>query len=276
MKNYLPKILPISSKITLIILCFWLLPPHSLWAGTNLNGHGTEADTEKHLLSNVSSRFDDSYGINTNKAIIEISGKVVDENGQPIPGATVIVEGTNQGTVSDIDGNFTIDADQGAVILISFIGYQPQRVTVENQTQVSVILREDQSSLEEVVVVGYGTQRKSDLTGAISSVTSKDLQETPAGNFLEQSQGRLAGVDIVRANGSPGSPVQIRVRGNRSINASNEPLYVIDGIPTTANINDFNPNDIESMEVLKDASAVAIYGSRGANGVVLILSLIHI
>lgn len=108
------------------------------------------------------------------------------------------------------------------------------------------------------------------MTGAISSVTSKDLQETPAGNFLEQSQGRLAGVDIVRANGSPGAPVQIRIRGNRSINASNEPLYVIDGIPTTANINDFNPNDIESMEVLKDASSVAIYGSRGANGVVLI------
>lgn len=201
---------------------------------------------------------------------VTVSGIVTDENGQPIPGATVIVEGTNQGTVTDIDGNFSIDADEGAVILISFIGYESQRMTIGNQTQINVVLMEDQSSLEEVVVVGYGTQRKSDLTGAISSVTSKDLQETPAGNFLEQSQGRLAGVDIVRANGSPGSPVQIRVRGNRSINASNEPLYVIDGIPTTANINDFNPNDIESMEVLKDASAVAIYGSRGANGVVLI------
>lgn len=201
---------------------------------------------------------------------ITISGRVTDENGEPIPGVTIVIAGTTTGTVTDIDGNFSIDADEGASILISFIGYESQRITIGNQTQVNVVLMEDQSSLEEVVVVGYGTQRKSDLTGAISSVTSKDLQETPAGNFLEQSQGRLAGVDIVRANGSPGSPVQIRVRGNRSINASNEPLYVIDGIPTTANINDFNPNDIESMEVLKDASAVAIYGSRGANGVVLI------
>ena len=200
----------------------------------------------------------------------EIRGTVMDDNGQPIPGATVVVEGTNQGTVTDIDGHFSIDADEGEVILISFIGYQSQRITVANQTNLDVVLEEDQSDLEEVVVVGYGTQRKSDLTGAISSVSSEDLQETPAGNFLEQSQGRLAGVDIVRANGSPGSPVQIRIRGNRSINASNNPLYVIDGIPTSANISDFNPNDIESMEVLKDASAVAIYGSRGANGVVLI------
>lgn len=201
---------------------------------------------------------------------IDVSGTVVDENGLPVPGATVIVEGTNIGTVTDIEGGFTIKADEGDVLQISFIGYQSQRITVGNQSIISIILVEDRSSLDEVVVVGYGTQRKSDLTGAISSVTSRDLQETPAGNFLEQSQGRLAGVDIVRANGSPGSPVQIRIRGNRSINASNEPLYVIDGIPTTANINDFNPNDIESMEVLKDASAVAIYGSRGANGVVLI------
>lgn len=201
---------------------------------------------------------------------IDISGKVTDERGEPIPGATVVVEGTNIGTVTDIDGEFSLDVDPGAVLRISFIGYTAQRVTVGNQSTVNVVLTEDQSSLEEVIVVGYGSQRKSDLTGAISSISSKDLQETPAGNFLEQAQGRMAGVDIVRANGSPGAPVQIRVRGNRSINASNEPLYVIDGIPTTANINDFNPNDIESMEVLKDASAVAIYGSRGANGVVLI------
>jgi len=199
-----------------------------------------------------------------------ISGTVVDQDNTPIPGATVIVVGTNTGTVTDIDGKFTVDASPGQVIRISFIGFESAEVTIGNQTQLNISLIEDTSSLEEVVVVGYGTQRKSDLTGAISSVTSEDLKETPAGNFLEQSQGRLAGVDIVRSNGSPGSPVQIRIRGNRSINASNEPLYVIDGIPTNANINDFNPNDIESMEVLKDASSVAIYGSRGANGVVLI------
>ncbi|WP_162418600.1 SusC/RagA family TonB-linked outer membrane protein [Cyclobacterium roseum] len=220
------------------------------------------------VLNNLTDYLSNNGGLEEDW--IEISGTVADETGQPIPGATVIVEGTNQGTVTDIDGNFTINADEGEVILISFIGYQSQRITVANQTNLDIVLEEDQSDLEEVVVVGYGTQRKSDLTGAISSVSSEDLKETPAGNFLEQSQGRLAGVDIVRANGSPGSPVQIRIRGNRSINASNNPLYVIDGIPTSANISDFNPNDIESMEVLKDASAVAIYGSRGANGVVLI------
>ncbi len=121
-----------------------------------------------------------------------------------------------------------------------------------------------------MIVVGYGTQKKRDLTGAISSINSRDIAETPSSNFLQNAQGRLAGVDIVRTNGNPGSAPTIRIRGNRSINASNNPLYVIDGIPTDVSINDFNPNDIESMEVLKDASAVAIYGSRGANGVILI------
>lgn len=209
--------------------------------------------------------------INPENALpVPINGTVVDQNNSPIPGATVIVVGTNSGTVTDIDGKFNIAATAGQVIRVSFIGFQSAEITVGNQSVLNISLQEDTSSLEEVVVVGYGTQRKSDLTGAISSISSKDLKETPAGNFLEQSQGRLAGVDIVRANGSPGSPVQIRIRGNRSINASNEPLYVIDGIPTNANVNDFNPNDIESMEVLKDASSVAIYGSRGANGVVLI------
>lgn len=201
---------------------------------------------------------------------IDITGTVSDQNGEPIPGATVIVEGSSVGTVTDMDGNFTLAVEVGSVIRISFIGYETQRVTVSNQSQLTITLKEDQSSLEEVVVIGYGTQRKSDITGAISSISSKDLAEIPASNVMEQAQGRLAGVDIVKSNGSPGAPMQIRIRGNRSITANNDPLFVIDGIPTSANINDFNPNDIESMEVLKDASAVAIYGSRGANGVILI------
>lgn len=202
--------------------------------------------------------------------IAEITGTINDGSGMPLPGVTILVEGTTRGAVSDLEGKYSISVQEGEILVFSFIGFTSQRVTVSSQSVIDVELLEDDKSLEEVVVVGYGTQRKSDLTGAISSVSSEELQETPASNFLEQSQGRLAGVDIVRTNGSPGSPVQIRIRGNRSINASNSPLYVIDGIPTTANINDFNPNDIESMEVLKDASAVAIYGSRGANGVVLI------
>jgi TonB-linked SusC/RagA family outer membrane protein len=160
--------------------------------------------------------------------------------------------------------------DGGGILVFSFIGAISKEVPFSGPGPINVTLQEDRKALEEVIVVGYGTQRKSDITGAISSISSKDLAETPAANVMEQAQGRLAGVDIVRSNGSPGSPMQIRIRGNRSINASNDPLYVIDGIPTSANINDFNPNDIESMEVLKDASAVAIYGSRGANGVILI------
>lgn len=203
-------------------------------------------------------------------AAVQISGTVADAKGEPLPGVTVLVQGSAIGTTTDLDGRFSLDVPEVAVLLFSFIGYQSQSIAVVGRNVINVVLLEDTAALDEIVVVGYGTQRKSDLTGAISSVSSQDLQQTPASNFLEQSQGRLAGVDIVRANGSPGAPVQIRIRGNRSINASNEPLYVIDGIPTTANINDFNPHDIESMEVLKDASAVAIYGSRGANGVVLI------
>ncbi len=202
---------------------------------------------------------------------IEVQGVVTGEDGEALPGVSILVRGTSKGTSTDENGRYRIAIPGPDTRLVfSFVGYLSQEIVVGNRTRLDITLATDNKALEEIVVVGYGTQKKSDLTGAISSVTNKDLQETPAGNFLEQSQGRLAGVDIVRANGSPGSPVQIRIRGNRSINASNEPLYVIDGIPTNASINDFNPNDIESMEVLKDASAVAIYGSRGANGVVLI------
>jgi len=204
------------------------------------------------------------------KTDINVRGVVKDVSGQPLPGATVLVKGTTIGTVTELDGSYKLTAPEGAVLIFSFVGYTAYEINVGNQSTIDVTLKEDETLLDEVVVVGYGTQRKSDITGAISSVSSKDLAEIPASNVMEQAQGRLSGVDIVRSNGSPGAPMQIRIRGNRSINANNDPLFVIDGIPTSANINDFNPNDIESMEVLKDASAVAIYGSRGANGVILI------
>lgn len=201
-----------------------------------------------------------------------ISGKVTDgESGDPLPGVNVLAKGTTTGTVTDVEGNYRLTVNDNINTLVySSIGYQTEEVEINGRSVIDLTLMPDIQSLSEVVVVGYGTQKKSDLTGAISSISSESLSETPASNVLEQSQGRLAGVDIVKSNGSPGSNVRIRVRGNRSINASNAPLYVIDGIPTTAGINNFNPNDIASMEVLKDASAVAIYGSRGANGVVLI------
>jgi TonB-linked SusC/RagA family outer membrane protein len=205
------------------------------------------------------------------KTQFPVSGKVVDENGEPLIGVNILIKGTSQGTITDLDGSFSLELSDGNEVLVfSYTGYEALEVPVNNQTELQVTLSESSTTLNEIVVVGYGTMKKSDLTGAVSSISSKDLSESPASNLIEQSQGRLAGVDIVKSDGSPGSNTQIRIRGNRSINASNEPLFVIDGIPTTLSINDFNPNDIESIEVLKDASAVAIYGSRGANGVILI------
>lgn len=204
---------------------------------------------------------------------IDIRGKVTDAAGQPIPGATVVVEGTNIGTVTNIDGEFSLNVGEGAVLKISFIGYAPQTVTVSNQSVLNVVLTEDQSSLEEVVVVGYGMQEKRNVTGAISSLDERSIREIPVASAVEAMQGQVAGVDIVSSGGRPGQNPQILIRGRRSISASNEPLYVIDGIPQTSessSIFDINPQDITSMEVLKDAAATAIYGSRGANGVVIV------
>lgn len=202
----------------------------------------------------------------------EVTGRVMDETkNEPLPGVNVSVKGTNRGTTTDTDGRFRLSVPNGSAVLVfSYIGYTSQEVTVGSRTTLTIQLAASDQSLNEVIVVGYGTQKKRDLTGAISSISSREIAETPASNLLSNAQGRLAGVDIVRSNGNPGSAPVIRIRGNRSINAGNSPLYVIDGIPTEVSLNDFNPNDIESMEVLKDASAVAIYGSRGANGVILI------
>lgn len=200
-----------------------------------------------------------------------VSGTVIDRDGVPLIGVNVMVKGTTQGTITDVDGKFSLDVLNGDETLVfSYIGFETLELPINRRSDLTVTMETASTSLDEIVVVGYGSMKKSDLTGAVSSISSEDLAESPASNLIEQSQGRLAGVDIVKADGSPGSNTQIRIRGNRSINASNEPLFVIDGIPTTLSINDFNPNDIASIEVLKDASAVAIYGSRGANGVVLI------
>ena len=205
------------------------------------------------------------------RLLATISGTVTDEAGQPLTGATVRAKGTNRGAITDDQGKFSLDVpDEVNTLIITYFGYVRQEVKIDGQTTLNIVMVEGNSSLDEVVVVGYGTVKKSDLTGAVSSVSGSELSEVATSNLLDQAQGRLAGVDIVRGNGSPGSPLNIRVRGNRSISANNDPLFVIDGIPTTQGIDDFNPADIASMEILKDASAVAIYGSRGANGVILI------
>lgn len=200
----------------------------------------------------------------------QVNGTVVDETGTPIPGVSVLLQGTTRGTTTDLDGKYTIEAPSSGVLIFSFIGYTPVEETVGNRSIIDVRLEPDLSDLEEVVVVGYGTQKKSQLTGAISSVGNKEIQELPITDARQALQGRAAGVDVTQAGSKPGTAPQVRIRGRRSFNASNEPLYVIDGIPTVGGLEDINPQDITSMEVLKDASATAIYGSRGANGVVLI------
>ncbi|WP_439481004.1 SusC/RagA family TonB-linked outer membrane protein [Algoriphagus formosus] len=200
----------------------------------------------------------------------QVNGTVVDETGTPIPGVSVLLQGTTRGTTTDLDGKYTIEAPSSGVLIFSFIGYTPVEETVGNRSIIDVRLEPDLSELEEVVVVGYGTQKKSQLTGAISSVGNKEIQELPITDARQALQGRAAGVDVTQAGSKPGTAPQVRIRGRRSFNASNEPLYVIDGIPTVGGLEDINPQDITSMEVLKDASATAIYGSRGANGVVLI------
>jgi TonB-linked SusC/RagA family outer membrane protein len=201
---------------------------------------------------------------------VEIQGTVMDENNEPIPGASVLVKGTTTGVAADIDGRYTISAPSSGTLVFSFIGYSPQEIPIGNQSTIDVSLVPDVSDLEEVVVVGYGTVRKSQLTGAISSVGSREINELPIMDARQALQGRASGVDVTQAGSKPGSAPQVRIRGRRSFNAGNDPLYVVDNIPIVGSMNDFNPQDIASMEVLKDASATAIYGSRGANGVVLV------
>ncbi|MFY7909024.1 MAG: SusC/RagA family TonB-linked outer membrane protein [Emticicia sp.] len=199
-----------------------------------------------------------------------VSGKVSDTGGNPLPGVSVTVKGTSQGAISDAAGKFSVQAANNATLVFSYIGYKAKEVVVGNQNNVDVTMEEDAASLNEVVVVGYGSQKKSQTTGAISQVTAKQITEMPLTNLGQALQGRAAGVDVSQSGSKPGAAPRILIRGRRSFNAGNDPLYVVDGIPLSAGYEDINPNDIQSMEVLKDATATAIYGARGANGVILV------
>lgn len=190
-------------------------------------------------------------------------------NGTPLPGVNVLVKGTTKGTQTDFDGNYTIDAKEGDILVLSYIGMKTQNVTVGPTAILDIAMEEDADQLDEVVVVGYGTQRRSDLTGAVSSVSSKDLTEIPLARTDQLLQGRVAGLNVSSTDGAPGGNVKIRIRGANSINGSNSPLVVIDGF-LGGSLDNINPQDIQSIEVLKDASATAVYGSRGANGVILV------
>ncbi len=201
-----------------------------------------------------------------------ITGKVTDENGQGLPGASVLVKGTALGTVSDLEGNYTLEVpDDATTLVFSYVGYLTEEVEIGGRTVIDHRFTLDITSLSEVIVVGYGTQKKSDVTGSVASVEDYRLENVPNTNFVQALQGSVSGVYI--SNNSAGaeqSDVNIRIRGQNSIAANNEPLIVLDGVPFSGNISQINQNDIESIEVLKDVSSSAIYGTRGANGVILI------
>lgn len=199
-----------------------------------------------------------------------VSGKVSDVGGSPLPGVSVTVKGTTQGAITDGAGKYSTQAANNVTLVFSYIGYKAQEVKVGSQSTINVSMEEDAASLSEVIVVGYGTQKKSQTTGAISQVTAKQITEMPLTSLGQALQGRVAGVDVSQSGSKPGAAPRILIRGRRSFNAGNDPLYVVDGIPLSAGYEDINPNDIQSMEVLKDATATAIYGARGANGVVLV------
>ncbi|MGZ8556704.1 MAG: SusC/RagA family TonB-linked outer membrane protein [Chitinophagaceae bacterium] len=200
----------------------------------------------------------------------KVSGRITDDNGAGISGASVVVKGTTTGVTTDNNGYFSIDATRGATLVFSSISYTQQEIKVGSSATMDVKLASATGSLGEVIVVGYGTQRKKDITGSVVSVGEKTLDEVPAANLTMALQGRAAGVDIARTGVRPGSSGQIRIRGNRSLTAGNEALIVVDGFPYFGSINDLNIDDIANIDILKDASATAIYGSRGSNGVIII------
>lgn len=222
------------------------------------------------------------------KMEIDVTGRVISsEDGSALPGVSVAIKGTTTGAITDAEGRYRITVPNAESILVfSFVGFLTEEITTGNRTTIDVRLAGDLKSLSEVVVVGYGTQKKSDLTGSVSSITAKDIRQVPVASLDQALQGRATGVQVTQASAAPGGGVSIRIRGGNSIQASNEPLFVIDGIPIFPSnatfapgntggqaqnaLANLNPGDIESMEVLKDASATAIYGSRGANGVVII------
>lgn len=202
-----------------------------------------------------------------------ITGVVKDASGESVIGATVAEKGTSNGTVTDLDGHFALMVNHGATLQISFVGYKTSTVSTAGKNEVSVVLQEDSKVLNDVVVVGYGTQKKSDVTGSVTSVNKDRLSKLPVVNVMQALEGATAGVLVTQGSSIPGDAPSTVIRGKNSINASTSPYIVVDGVPISksgGSLSDINPNDIESMEILKDASAVAIYGTNGANGVILV------
>jgi len=262
MKKHLLILRSGARKLGAGIIMLGMLTSHAL--AKNL--HATETIMLTSLLEESQQQAD-----------VTISGKVLDKNGEPLPGVTVSVQGGALGTVTDLDGRYSMVVPEGAILVYSFIGFERQTVSIGGRSVIDITLMEDISSLDEVVVIGYGTQERRDISTSISSVSSEDLKDRPASNFTQSIQGKMAGVRISNNNTAPGGGSNIVIRGVSSINASNSPLIVIDGFPikdgynkTENPLNSINPADIESIEVLKDASSSAIYGTQAANGVILV------
>jgi TonB-linked SusC/RagA family outer membrane protein len=244
--SYINKYLAVM-KFTVILLTFAFLQT----ATANIN-HKINFDLNKSSVKAV-----------------DVKGQVTDEQGNPLPGVSVTRKGTTSGTLTDVNGNFMIkNLDVNETLVFSFIGMETQEVTLNGRKNIVVILKTQTINMDELVVVGYGTTKRSDLTGAITTVSSKDFEKQPLNNVAQALQGRASGVQVTQTSGAPGGGFKIRIRGANSITGGNEPLYVVDG--QFLDISSVNINDVASMEVLKDASATAIYGTRGANGVVLI------
>ena len=201
---------------------------------------------------------------------VSVKGIVKDSKGEPLIGVNVIEVGSSVGTITDVNGTFSLKVSSAAKLKVSYLGFQTAILEVGGKANLNVVLQDDNKVLNEVVVVGYGTQRKEAVTGSVASVSGSMLKEVPAGNITQALQGRVAGVNLQQTDSKPGASLQIRIRGTRSLNADNDPLIVLDGIPFSGTIGDISPDDIKSLDILKDASATAIYGSRGANGVLLI------
>ena len=198
-----------------------------------------------------------------------IKGNVKDSTGEPIIGATIKEQGTAAATVTDFDGNFTIKTTGKQVLVITYIGMKTKTVNAAGKSTIDIVLEDEATTLNDVVVIGYGTARKKDLTGSVATVKGQDLAKVPVANVSEALTGKMAGVQVTTTDGSPDAEILIRVRGGGSITGDNSPLYVVDGFQTST-ISDISPNDIEDITVLKDASSTAIYGAQGANGVILI------
>lgn len=258
----------------------------SLVSITSAQGKLTSADRHAFKqLTNKSGGLDNVKLVESEKPDVKamevtVTGTVLDQNGNPIPGVTVSIPGTGIGTATDMDGKYTITVPEESTLVFSFIGFQSQSMVVGDQSIIDVTLKEDISSLDEVVVVGYGTQSREDVTGSVATINSEAVRSLPVSTVDQKMIGQVAGVQIQQGSGAPGAGTSVKIRGSGSLGAGNEPLYVVDGMPYSSGMNQtlnpltfLDPNIIESITVLKDASSTAIYGSRGANGVIMITTI---